>query len=249
MVMADPVAAKYVRPFRMGKELVRGLDRWCLWLADVDPTDIAKSPILKQRIEANRQWRSQQKPTGDAYKLKDLPHLMRPNKERPLVDYVGIPRVVSETRKFYTVSHLNPEVIAGDKVYTAVDPDGLLFALMSSSMFITWQKAIGGRLKSDLNFSNTIVWNNFPVPDLEEKQQKAIITAGTKVLEARALHSERSLAEHYNPLAMSPELLKAHATLDKAVDQAFGATRKLTTEAQRLESLFRNYQTLVRQNN
>jgi len=113
-------------------------------------------------------------------------------------------------------------------------------------MFIAWQKAIGGRLKSDLNFSNTIVWNNFPVPELDEKQQKAIIAAGKKVLEARALHPDRSLADHYNPLAMSPELLKAHAALDKVVDQAFGAPRRLNTEAQRLELLFKRYQELTR---
>lgn len=248
-VMADPIAAQYVRPFRMGKELVRGLDRWCLWLEDVTPSDISKSPILRQRIEANREWRSRQTPSGDAYKLKDIPHLMRPTKGHPEVDYVGIPAVVSETRKFYTAAHLSAEVIAGNQLYVAPDPEGLLFGLISSSMFMVWQQTTGGRMKSDLRFSNTLVWNNFPLPEIDDKLRKQIITAGKKVLEARALHPERSLAEHYNPLGMSPELLKAHAALDKVVDQAFGATRKLTTEAQRLELLFKNYQALTRQNN
>jgi hypothetical protein len=50
-VMADPVAAKYVRPFRMGKELVRGLDRWCLWLVDLEPSDLSKSPTLRERLQ------------------------------------------------------------------------------------------------------------------------------------------------------------------------------------------------------
>jgi hypothetical protein len=248
-VMADPIAAKYVRPFRMGKELVRGLDRWCLWLEDAEPADIAKSPVLRQRVEANRVWRSAQTSKGDAFKYRDVPHLMRPNKERPLVDYVGIPRVVSETRKFYTADYLSAEVIAADSVYTAPDPDGFLFGLVSSSMFMVWQQTTGGRLESRLRFSNTLTWNNFPLPELDEKLRKQIIVAGKKVLDARALHPERSLAEHYNPLAMSPELLKAHAALDKVVDQAFGATRKLITEAQRLELLFKNYQALSRQNN
>src|SRR5699024_9204492 len=30
-VMSDPVAAKYVRPYRGSREMLRGLDRWCLW--------------------------------------------------------------------------------------------------------------------------------------------------------------------------------------------------------------------------
>ncbi|WP_367379159.1 type IIL restriction-modification enzyme MmeI [Kocuria marina] len=44
---------------------------------------------------------------------------------------------------------------------------------------------------------------------------------------------------------MDPALLKAHGALDRAVDTALGAAKKLTTEEQRLEVLFRNYQTLT----
>lgn len=245
-VAADPIAAKYLRPFRMGRELVRGLNRWCLWMADdnFDPQDIRRSPVLKARVEACRDYRSKGKPTGDAFKLKDIPHLMRPNPNQPKVPYIGIPRVVSETRRYYTVQHLSPDVIAGDKVYTAVDPDGLLFGFISSSMFITWQRTVGGRLKSDLSFANTLTWNTFPVPELNSASKQAIIQAGKGVLAARALHPERSLAIHYDPLAMSRDLIQAHDKLDAAVDKVFGASRKLSNERQRLELLFSSYKEL-----
>ena len=246
-VVADPIAAKYLRPFRMGKELVRGLDRWCLWMEDDDfiPGDISKSPVLKERVQKCKAFREQASPSGDAYKLRETPHLMRQNFNRPRVPYVGIPAVVSETRRFYTAAHLGPEVIAGNKLFTAVDPDGLLFGLISSSMFITWGKTVGGRLKSDLNFANTLTWNTFPVPELDEKTRQRIIKAGKKVLDARALRPERSLAEHYTPLAMASELIKAHEGLDREVDKAFGAPRKLTTVRQRQELLFANYEKLI----
>ena len=243
-VSADPIAAKYLRPFRMGRELVRGLDRWCLWMADeFDPSDVAKSEVLKERIEAVRAMRlaSKKKATQES---AATPYLFQEN-HQPDVPYVAIPRVVSEMRLFYTAAHLSPEVIAGDKVYTAVDPDGLLFGLISSSMFITWQRAVGGRLESRLSFANTLTWNTFPVPEFDEKVRQRIIDAGKKVLEARELHPERSLAEHYNPLAMAPELLKAHDDLDREVDKAFGSSRKLTTERQRQELLFANYVVLT----
>ena len=249
-VSADPVAAKYLRPFRMGKELVRGLDRWCLWLEDVNPADITKSPVLKKRIEVNREWRSKQTPTGDAYKYRDTPHLMRPNKNRPLDNYVGIPAVVSETRPFYTVAHLSAEVIAGNQLYTALDPDGFFFAIMSSSMFITWQRAVGGQLKSDLRFSNTLVWNNLPLPEVAEDLRSKIITAGQKILEVRKALAEKhggrvSLADMYNPLAMNSELLKAHKELDRHVDKAFGAAKLCTSNNKRLEILFARYAELT----
>ncbi|RUQ21713.1 type IIL restriction-modification enzyme MmeI [Kocuria sp. HSID16901] len=64
---------------------------------------------------------------------------------------------------------------------------------------------------------------------MTDSQREQIIEAGQKILEARALHPDRSLAEHYNPLAMDPVLLKAHDKLDRAVDKAFRATRKLST--------------------
>lgn len=40
---------------------------------------------------------------------------------------------------------------------------------------------------------------------------------------------------------MAPELVKAHDLLDKEVDKAMGAPRKLTNERQRQELLFANY--------
>ena len=251
VVAADPVAARYLRPFRMGKELVQGLDRWCLWLEDASEEEIASSPVLSERVEKNREWRSAQAQNGDSYKLRDIPHLMRPNKARPLEPYVGIPVVVSGHRPFFTVALLSPEVIAGNKLFTAIDPDDFLFAIISSSMFITWQRAVGGRLKSDLSFSNEVVWNNLPLPPVSEEQRQKIIAAGRKVLAAREAIEERagepvSLADMYASLAtMDPALRAAHDELDSAVDVAFGATRRCASEAKRLEILFERYQELT----
>ena len=152
-----------------------------------------------------------------------------------------MPRVVSEHRRYFTVAHLPATTIASDQVFKADDPDGYLFAIASSSMFITWQKTVGGRLESRLRFSNTIVWNNLPLPPVDKAARQRIIAAGHDVLAARALHPERSLAEHYNPLAMDPQLLRAHDKLDAAVDRAFGAKRSCTNEKERQGILFTRY--------
>ena len=133
------------------------------------------------------------------------------------------------------------DVIAGDANFTAEDPTGYLFAIISSSMFLAWQKAVGGRIKSDLRFSATVVWNNLPLPDVTDRVRQQIITAGQGVLEARAQRPERSLAEHYNPLTMTTELIKAHDALDRVVDKAFGARKTLHTDAERQEILFKRY--------
>lgn len=237
-VVSDPIAAKYIRPFKMGRELIHDTDRWCLWMVDLDPSDISKSPVLKKRISEVKQAREE----SSAASTRDMaltPHLFG-QRSQPSNAYLAIPAVFSESRLWATCQRLPAEVIAGNKIYTVDDPDGFAFAVVSSSMFITWQKTVGGRLKSDPNFSNTIVWNTLPLPPVDNGLKKSIIDAGKKVLEARALHPERSLAQHYNPLAMDPALLKAHAALDRVVDKAFGS-KSNPTEAERQATLFKCY--------
>jgi len=242
---ADTIAAKYLRPFRMGREVVRGLDRWCLWMdtEDFDPRDIERSPLLKERVQGCSTFRSHstKQITKDGAKTA---HLFQENHQPP-GPYVGIPSVVSETRRFYTVAHFSEDVIAGNQLYTALDPDGFLFAIISSSMLMTWQMTIGGRLESRLRFANKVVWNTLPLPAVSDKQRTAIIAAGQGVLEARAEQPEVSLADMYNPLAMAPSLLKAHRALDRAVDRAFGARKALETNEQRLAILFKRYQEMT----
>jgi hypothetical protein len=244
-VQSDLIAKKYLRKFVMGNELINAIDRWCLWLADADPKDISNSEILRRRVAAVKDLRSRS--TREATrKLAATPHLFGEN-HQPNTRYLAIPSVWSEGRLWATCEYLEPSVIAGNKVYTAEDPEGFAFAIISSSMFITWQKAIGGRLKSDPSFSNTVVWNNLPVPHVTDDFKTQIIKAGKEVLVARAKFPSRSLADLYNTLAMDSDLLKAHAALDRVVDRAFGAAKTCETNEQRLEILFARYAELTGQ--
>lgn len=249
VVAADPVAARYLRPFVGAKELVQGLERWCLWLEDASEEKIASSPVLSARVEGvvHMRVQSTKKVTQE---LAQTPHLFGEMRQ-PLDPYVCIPRVVSANRPIFTVKRFSADTIASDATFTALDPDGFLFALISSSMFIIWQRTVGGQLKSDLRFSNTVVWNNLPLPQISEDQRRKVIAAGRKVLAAREAIEEHagepvSLAEMYASLAtMDPALRAAHDELDSAVDVAFGATRRCSSEEARLKILFERYQELT----
>ncbi|MGP5603487.1 type IIL restriction-modification enzyme MmeI, partial [Corynebacterium casei] len=242
-VMADPIAAQYVHRYVGARELLHREKRWCLWLDDVNPVDITRSQILKQRVEAVREFRAAST-AASTREFAQFPTLFR-QRAKMDVDYLCIPSVVSETRQYFTAARLPEDVITSNLAFQTPDPDGLQFSLISSSMFITWQKMIGGRLESRLRFASTLTWYTFPVPALEDKDRERIIKAGKEILEARAIHPERSLSEHYNPLAMDMALVKAHDALDREVYKAFGADRKLTSERQRQELLFANYSQLT----
>lgn len=112
-------------------------------------------------------------------------------------------------------------------------------------MFITWQRSVGGAIKGDPRFANTLTWNNFPLPQISADQRTRIIHAGQGVLDARAQHPDRALVDAYNPLAMDQELQRAHIELDRLVDRAFGANRTCRTDRERQLLLFSRYRELT----
>lgn len=241
--MEDPIASKYIRPFRMGRELINGIDRWCLWMVDAPISELLRSAFIRKRIEAVKKVRASSK-RASTQKLADTPQLFGEN-HQPSVRYLAIPRVFSQRREYATCDWYPPVIIAGDKVYTCNDPDGFNFSIIESSMFMTWQKTIGGRLKSDPNFSNTVVWNNLPLPQLTDEIRRKIIEAGQAVISARANHPTECLADLYNPLMMYADLRKAHRALDRVVDVAFGAKQPCDSNEERLQVLFAAYEQLT----
>ena len=239
---ADPIAAKYLRPYIGSRELLHGEERWCLWLEGMDPQDRTRSPLLADRIAKVRAFRSGAK-AESTNAFATIPHLFtqRAAQDTP---FVCIPGVSSEARGYLPCARLSPEAIASHANYQVQDPDGLQFAILSSSMLITWLKTIGGRLKSDLRFAVRTVWNNFPLPPISHDLRTEIILAGQDVQQARGLQPAASLAQLYNPQGMSRELLDAHHRLDAAVDSAFGGSA-FGTEEQRQAVLFAQYEMLA----
>lgn len=182
--MTDPIAARYVHPIQGGKELIDGRKRWCLWLVDAEPGDMRKSKFIARRVTACREYRENATKTGDAYKNRSTPWLFRDN-HQPAHDYLAIPKVSGERREYFPCKVSDPSVIASDLLFVIEDPEGLNFAIMESSMFMTWLKTVGGRLESRCRFSNTVVWNNLPLPQLSDELRREVIDAGRGVIDAR----------------------------------------------------------------
>lgn len=239
-VMADLVAAKYVRPFLGSEELVRGERRWCLWLTNLDPADVERSHILKERIKGVRQMRLASR-AASTKSMAATPHLFGQRAAEMFESYLAIPAVVSEARPFYTAARLPAEAIASNKLYVAPDADGFLFGVISSSMFLTWQFTVGNRLESRPSFSNTLVWNNFPLPIIDGALRSLVASAGAGVVAARELYPDRSLADLYDPGTLPQELADAHAALDAIVDGIFGLDVGACTTEERQSALFQSY--------
>jgi hypothetical protein len=186
-------------------------------------------------------------------KLAEFPALFGEIRQSD-TDYLLIPRVSSERRKYIPIGFMNKNVIAGDS--TMVVPKATIyeFGILTSSMHMAWVRYVCGRLKSDYRYSASIVYNNYPWPSPSAKQKKGIETAAQGVLDARNKYPGLSLATLYDSNAMIPELVKAHQKLDKAVEAAYaskaGAGRSFGNacfagdNSQRVAYLFELYQKL-----
>lgn len=113
-------------------------------------------------------------------------------------------------------------------------------------MFIAWMRAIGGRIKSDLRFSNTFTYNTFPMPEVTDRQRIQIVESSAAMISAREAHPGKSLAQLYDPMSMPADLIEAHNVLDGAIDRVFSRD-DVDTEAGRQKILFERYASLTGQ--
>jgi hypothetical protein len=143
------------------------------------------------------------------------------------------------------MAFLNPNDIATGSLQVIPQADAFDFGILSSAMHMAWMRQTCGRMKSDYQYSNSIVYNNFPWPDTpSDKQRDAIEQAAQTVLDTRDQFPDATLADIYDPLTMPPALVKAHQALDRAVDAAYGK-RTFKTDAERVAFLFERYQQLT----
>jgi hypothetical protein len=132
-------------------------------------------------------------------------------------------------------------VITSNLVFCASDPDKFTFAIISSSMYMAWMSAIGGRLKSDPRFSKTFNYNAFPLPDPTAAARVSIIEAGRTIAEVRRQTPGIPLAKLYTSGHMPPALADAHEKLDQLVDDLFHCTDRTHLGRQRrLLRMYRN---------
>lgn len=158
--------------------------------------------------------------------------------------FIAMPQVSSERRKIIPIAFLSPDFMCGDKLRVIENADLWHFGILNSIFHMAWTRQVCGRLKSDYQYSALIVYNNFPWPEVNVLQTAKIESAAQAVLNARAVHTNASLADLYDPLTMPNNLLKAHNALDKAVDAAYGY-KGAATDAARVAFLFERYQQIT----
>ena len=235
----EPKAKQWFRRWIGSDEFINNYERWCLWLGDCPPEELRQMPEAMKRVEAVRAFRMASK-SAPTRKLADTPTRFHVE-NIPDKPYLVIPEVSSERRNYIPMSFMKPSTLASNLVKIVPHATLYHFGFLTSTMHMAWVRYVCGRLKSDYRYSAQIVYNNFPWPDKPtDKQREAIEKATQAVLDARAAHPGSSLADLYDPIAMPPDLRRAHQVLDKAVDAAYGK-KSFSSDAERVALLFELY--------
>jgi hypothetical protein len=199
-------------------------------------------PEAMRRVEAVRRFRLESK-SAPTRKLADTPCRFHVE-NMPETNYLVVPEVSSERRNYIPIGFLSPEVLCSNLVKIVPNATPYHFGILTSSVHMAWVRAVCGRLKSDYRYSKDIVYNNFPWPEATDRQKAEIEKLAQGVLDARAEHPDSSLADLYDPLAMPPNLLKAHERLDRAVVKLYGFAKDVE-EAEVVGELMEMYNQLA----
>jgi hypothetical protein len=176
-------------------------------------------PHVKERMQAVRAFRAASTRKGTKA-LADYPE--RYNVEViPASPFLAIPEVSSERREYIPIAWLKPPIIPSGKIRFIPIADLWLFGILTSAMHMAWTRAIGGRLKSDYQYSVGINYNTFPWPNATGMQRSKVEKLGQAVLDARSKFVNATLTELYDADVMKPELRRAHRALDAAVDTLY----------------------------
>lgn len=236
---AEPTAKKWFRKFIGSNEFINNIERWCLWLKDISPNELKALPKVYERVQNVRVYRLKS-PKAATVKKADTPALFDEIRHTDK-DYLVIPEVSSERRKYIPIGYIDGNVISSNKNYMLPDASIFHFGVINSLMHNIWTHSVSGRLKSDIQYSNGIVYNNFPWPENPtQKQREAVEKAAQAVLDTRLEFPNSSLADLYDPNTMPPALVKAHQALDKAVDLCY-RSQPFPNETKRIEFLFELY--------
>ncbi|MCA2811534.1 MAG: class I SAM-dependent DNA methyltransferase [Microcystis sp. M090S1] len=239
----EPKAEKWIRPYTGAQEFINGYSRYCLWLIDISPRELKTLPEVIKKVDKVKNFRLKSK-AASTRKFAATPTLFC-QIAQPETNYLLVPRVSSERRKYIPIGFMNKNVIGNDQVLLIPNANLYLFGILTSEMHMAWVKYVCGRLKSDYRYSKDIVYNNFPFPEnITDKQKQTVETCAQTVLDTRVKYPDSSLADLYDPLTMPPDLLKAHQKLDKAVDLCY-RHQPFTSELNRIEYLFELYEKLT----
>ena len=230
--------ARFIRRIYGSAEFIRGLERYCLWIADTNLNEAQAIIGIAQRIDGVRTMRlaSKDKSANDmAAKAHQMREMNIGSRQT-----IAMPSVSSESREFLPVGLLDNRSTVTNLAFALYDAPLWNMALIASRLHLVWIGTVCGKLKTDFRYSNTLGWNTFPVPQLTQQDKADLTACAEAILLAREAHFPATIAGLYDPAAMPDNLRHAHERNDETLERIY-IGRRFKNDTERLEKLFALY--------
>jgi type I restriction-modification system DNA methylase subunit len=237
-----PASQKFIKRLLSGGDFLNDKERYCLWILDEDINEANSIPFIKSRLDSVKEFRlKSDAPTTVEY-------AQYPNRFRQIAyqesNCIVIPLTSSIRRNYIPFSFLEPGTVVTNSAGVIYDAQTWHFSVISSKMHMVWVSVVAGRLKTDYRYSSVLCYNNFPFPPIPETQKQELETHVYRILEEREKHSEKTLAQLYDPDKMPEGLREAHRQNDLAVERCY-RSRPFESDEERLEYLFKLYEQMI----
>ena len=240
----NPQTKKWIKQYLGAEEFLKGKKRYCLWLKDVNPSEYINCPNILNRIEKVRNFRLSSK-AASTRKFADTPAVFCQIAQPENGNYIAVPEISSERRKYIPFGFLHSDIIASNLLFLIPDANIYHFGILESSVHMAWMRTVAGRLEMRYRYSKDIVYNNFPWPTPTDDQKAKIEQTAQAILDAREKYNQCSLAELYgDKMYLFADLVKAHEANDKAVMKAYGFEPSME-EPEIVAELMKMYQNLT----
>jgi hypothetical protein len=237
-----PELQSYIRKFIGAVEFMNNTNRWCLWF-NKDNLSFAESiPPVLDRLNGVRQMRLASS-NQNTITLSNTPHLFGQVRHKD-VSTIIIPSTTSERRDYIPMGFIESKTIISNLAYFVPCENPYLFGMLSSKMQLIWVKTVGGRLKSDYRYSSGLCYNTFPFPKISTQRKNEITQSVLRILEEREKHSDKTLADLYDPDKMPEGLRAAHRDNDIIIEKCYRST-PFNSDEERLEYLFKLYEKMI----
>lgn len=242
LLQSSPNALKFIKKLVGSQELIKGQERWCLFIEDKDLEEAKSISFINERLNKVIEMRKSSK-AQSTVKRANIPHKYESISYNHSISIV-IPRVSSERRKYIPIGYVDEDTVVLDSAQAIYNAEPWIFGVLNSFIHNLWMRTVGGKLKLDYRYSSVLCYNTFPFPNISQKQKEEITELVFAILDEREKHSQKTLAQLYDPDKMPEGLKKAHHNLDIAIEQCY-RSKPFENDEERLEYLFKMYEEMT----
>ncbi len=245
LLSSDFRSSRFIKRVLGADEMLKGVNRFCIWIEDEAKEEAYSIPEIKKRIDAVYEYRTESKRQTTSklaktpFRFGEVRHINSP--------FFIIPGVSSERREYIPMDYISTETVVTNSAFVVYSSEEWLLGLLMSKLHNLWVRTVGGSLESRIRYSASLCYNTFPFPETSINQKNQLSDFVREILLIRAEHTEMSLGEMYKPENFPDNLRDAHHKLDLAVERCY-RDKPFESDEERLEFLFKQYVKLTQNN-